>query len=73
MTKKRYQKRRDRVFDIINGIHLHVPCYVCGKPVPRDKATLEHIIPLCKGGTNEMRNLSISHWKCNKNKGNKIL
>lgn len=50
-----------------------VPCFVCGKNVLSDDATLEHIIPISKGGTDDMNNLTISHGKCNWNRGNKDL
>ncbi len=48
-----------------------VPCFVCGLHVPRDKATLEHIKPLSKGGTDQMSNLAISHYVCNQRRGNR--
>lgn len=47
-----------------------VPCYCCGKHVTQAKATLEHVIPLSHGGTNDMDNLSISHRYCNQARGN---
>lgn len=46
-----------------------VPCFVCGREVLRADATLEHIIPLSKGGTDERFNLTISHEDCNKQRG----
>lgn len=46
------------------------PCYVCGEHVSPHEATLEHILPVSKGGTDEMDNLSISHQACNKRRGN---
>lgn len=48
-----------------------VSCYVCGKAITKEKyATLEHILPVSKGGTDDMENLSLSHEKCNKLRGN---
>lgn len=32
-------------------------------------ATIDHVFPRCKGGSNEDENLQIAHWKCNKEKG----
>lgn len=46
-----------------------VPCYVCGLHVEPKHATLEHVIPVSKGGTDDMDNLSISHRKCNQRRG----
>lgn len=31
--------------------------------------TLEHVLPLCLGGTNEMRNLALACHQCNNSKG----
>ena len=47
-----------------------VPCYVCGDHVLWRNATLEHIVPLSKGGSDQMPNLGISHYKCNERRGN---
>lgn len=42
-------------------------CFVCKSPIYFfDDCTLEHIIPLSKGGSNLKRNLSISHRECNR-------
>ena len=48
-------------------------CYLCLKPIAIGKDTLDHIIPLSKGGTNEYNNLSISCRSCNSKKGNKLI
>ena len=45
-------------------------CYVCKKPVARERASREHIIPLSIGGTDAESNLSISHKRCNSKRGN---
>lgn len=45
------------------------PCFVCGTHVQLIDATLEHIVPLARGGTDEMDNLDISHEECNRKKG----
>ena len=54
-------------------------CYVCKEPVDmslprtsRQGATVEHIIPLSKNGSDEIDNLRISHWICNNAKSNKL-
>jgi len=51
----------------------HVLCYVCGIHVEWKLATLEHILPRDRGGTNAESNLAISHCKCNNLKGNNIM
>lgn len=48
-------------------------CYLCGKILSLDTATVDHFIPISKGGTNEIENLRLACKECNKNKGNKLL
>ena len=73
-NKKRGQTRtRQRIYKAMLKRWGFVPCFVCDQHVPEDKATLEHIIPLSKGGNGVDRNLSISHRRCNRLKGDKIL
>lgn len=40
-------------------------CAICGKFVPYDSFTVDHIIPLAKGGTNAMDNLQAACSVCN--------
>lgn len=44
-------------------------CHICGKPVPRDKVSLDHLIPLSHGGPHVAWNLSIAHRPCNSRRG----
>lgn len=46
-------------------------CYLCLHPIPFGKDTLEHKIPLSRGGTNEYNNLGIACQSCNCKKHNK--
>jgi hypothetical protein len=49
-------------------------CYVCQRPIPSiEMATIEHIIPLSKGGTSRVDNLSLSHRSCNQMKADTIM
>jgi 5-methylcytosine-specific restriction endonuclease McrA len=45
-------------------------CYLCGRS---GADTIDHVIPLNKGGTNEFKNLRPAHEECNRNKGDKVL
>jgi hypothetical protein len=48
-------------------------CYVCGELIENfTLATLEHIIPRSKGGSNQQDNLALSHKVCNEIKSNHI-
>jgi 5-methylcytosine-specific restriction endonuclease McrA len=49
-----------------------VPCFVCGEHVEVKDATLEHVMPLSKGGKDTMSNYAISHSQCNNEKGDMI-
>lgn len=58
-------------------------CWICGKRVIKSdftkvdgkfKAgprypTVDHVVPLAKGGTNDESNLRLAHWSCNTKKG----
>lgn len=40
-------------------------CAICGRFISYEEFTIDHIIPLAKGGTNEMKNLQCACNKCN--------
>jgi len=47
-------------------------CAICGKKVGSGKrlaktrrASIDHIVPVVKGGTNDLENLQLSHLHCN--------
>lgn len=66
--------------DHLTLFHLHGwICYVCkGEINPRLRfpnywaATVEHIIPLCKGGTHTWDNVAPAHAKCNFSKSDSL-
>jgi 5-methylcytosine-specific restriction endonuclease McrA len=59
-------KLRDRLLSICGNI-----CFICGKEFYKENpATLEHIIPVSKGGKSDIDNLVLSHQKCNRIRGN---
>lgn len=54
-------------------------CAICGRPVDKSllyphplSPTVDHILPLAKGGTNELGNLQLAHWTCNRQKSDKL-
>lgn len=48
-------------------------CGICGQPVDPAEATIDHIIPLSRGGTDARENLMCAHRRCNELKGNLTL
>jgi HNH endonuclease len=58
--------RRKRLWD--NGSRV---CHWCKQPFASfDETTLEHIIPLSRGGLDNPNNYALAHEKCNNERGN---
>lgn len=47
-------------------------CCICGNPMTLDDSSLEHVIPLSKGGLNHPNNYALSHIACNLAKGSSL-
>lgn len=48
-------------------------CGLCGEPITRTPdLTIDHIVPLCAGGTSHPNNLQAAHRVCNERKGNTL-
>lgn len=68
-----YRPHRFRVI-FLNALGI---CGICGtwvnpKNNPRDPkhGTIDHVVPLSKGGCNIFSNLQLAHAECNHRKGN---
>lgn len=48
-------------------------CYLCGETLTIEEFTIDHVLPLSKGGTNRQKNLRAAHEKCNYDKADKII
>lgn len=84
---KYYSPKRRAIYaagdeiDHLTLFNLHGwTCYVCRDAIdPRkrfphlDAATVEHIVPLCKGGTHTWDNVAPAHARCNFQKGDSLL
>jgi len=51
-------------------------CHICNRLINKHlrgdhwwRATLDHVIPICKGGTHTYENVRAAHWRCNMLKG----
>lgn len=47
-----------------------LPCAVCGLQLGVDDSTLDHILPVSRGGSYEPGNLTLSCVRCNQKRGN---
>lgn len=59
------KKRRDSLIVLQNN-----RCAYCGKWMPIGTATIDHIIPKSKNGTNSLDNLVVCCYDCNLEKNN---
>jgi 5-methylcytosine-specific restriction endonuclease McrA len=51
---------------------LQKKCHICGKRFTKcDPATIDHIIPLARGGVHNASNIALAHRDCNSSKGAK--
>ena len=44
-------------------------CAYCGVDLSTTKSTIDHIVPLSRGGTNSIKNLVLACFRCNHRKG----
>ena len=58
-------RTRNIVYEENRGI-----CGICGAPVNPQTYTIDHIVPLSRGGKNELSNYQLACGRCNKIKGN---
>lgn len=47
-------------------------CQSCGQTYPEKLLTVDHIIPLARGGTNDISNLQTLCYTCNQRKSAKL-
>jgi 5-methylcytosine-specific restriction endonuclease McrA len=45
-------------------------CHVCGKFVPKGERSLDHLVPLSRGGVHSMSNVALAHGRCNSKRFN---
>lgn len=47
-------------------------CYICGNRLERLEIVVDHVIPLAKGGSNDLNNLMPTHNRCNCRKNDRL-
>lgn len=68
---RQYNKHRQRILaELI--IEYGQKCFYCAKDLLTEEITLDHIIPISRGGSHKKENLRISCKACNLKKDNKI-
>ena len=83
MARTIWHRRRERVratwdksaINILSQLvssSARLKCAICGKNMPQSDRTIDHVIPLSKGGTGDIWNLSIVHRMCNILKAAKV-
>lgn len=81
-----YSRSRRRIYAKNPIDHLSVfnaynwVCVLCGEVIDRnvrfpslDAATLEHLIPLSRGGSHSLENVRPAHARCNFEKADRLL
>lgn len=61
------QRRRDRLYEVGGG-----RCHYCECELSREAMTIDHVIPLAKGGPNSQDNMVIACRACNEAKGDSM-
>jgi 5-methylcytosine-specific restriction enzyme A len=47
-------------------------CYHCGEKFPKDQLTMDHLVPVARGGKSTKKNVVVSCRPCNAEKGHKF-
>lgn len=64
-------RKIQRVYEDNIKKHGTLTCYLCLNPIEFGQDSLEHKIPITRGGNNKYDNLAIAHLSCNQKKQNK--
>ena len=70
-TKKRVPISKALRFEVFKRDSF--TCQYCGRSAPEVVLEVDHIVPVSKGGTNDLFNLVTSCKECNRGKSNKEL
>lgn len=86
MARKYHSKRRraamargDKIDHLLVFERDNWTCNICGNRINKRlrgdswmRATLDHIMPLSRGGTHTYDNVAAAHWICNMDKGDSL-
>lgn len=71
-ARRRAQRRRNGVERIdVTAVYLRDKgrCHICGGHVTFEEMSLDHVVPLVRGGGHLFENVRVSHLVCNIRKG----
>lgn len=81
--RRRYANAKRRVIEGHGSVHIDKDqflelwaaetCALCAKAISDVDKTIDHIIPLSRGGSNDISNMQIAHLLCNQRKGNRLI
>jgi len=57
----------DEIYERDNAV-----CSLCGEHVVRNQATMDHIVPVTRGGPHTRANVALAHRSCNTRKSNRV-
>ncbi len=72
-ARRRASKRNNGVYVVLDRevvALLSTPCFLCNS---KENITIDHVIPICRGGTHSIGNLLSLCQSCNSKKGSKFL
>ncbi len=72
-ARKRHAPRVEAIDRALIFLRDQWICQLCHRKVQPEKASIDHVIPLSKGGEHTYRNLVLVHRLCNSSKGNRAV
>ena len=73
--QQRRQQAREAPFERVNWVLVYVRdngiCHICQEEVEDEDITMDHVVPLSRGGGFTYDNIKLAHRKCNSSKGNR--
>ena len=58
----------DEIYERDSGV-----CHLCGESCAREQASMDHLIPVSKGGSHTRANVKLAHIGCNSRKNDRLL
>lgn len=69
--KQRKPISKSQRYDVL--VRDNFTCQYCGRSAPDVKLEIDHVLPVSKGGNNNIENLKVSCYDCNRGKSNKFI